>query len=622
MTRKQINVIITVFLLFIVMAVNVSAGAIVAISKININSSVTPIKPGDSFSVSVEASSSNYEQIYYKFYYCPNYGTSDYEISEWVVVRDYSTAKTAAYSMPLSGNYIVVVRAVTDPANEPDALPIIGGLVSVGGGSDHVKIADFNSSATPSLKAGESVNFSLNASTPGNNQVYYKFYSCANYGTDSYPTSTWETMQEYSTANTCSHAFLNPGNYIVVARAVTDPLNEPAALPIIGTNVAVGASESSSVSYKIVDTGQTKSYGDASEITPPTAFQAFYGQDSQIQGNQPSYQNNGDGTITDLNTGLVWVQERGNRISWDAAVSGASSCRVGGYSDWRMPTIKELYSLIQFNGVNGPDNMVTTGFTPFIDTNYFGFAYGSGIGSERVIDCQDWSDTEYVTTTMNNNATVFGVNFADGRIKGYPKYEPSSGETIGKLLYARYVRGNPEYGKNSFQANADSTVSDLATGLMWSKDDSKQGLNWADALAWVQAQNAANYLGHNDWRLPNAKELQSIVDYTRSPATTNSPAIDINFFNSTAITNEAGQPDYPYIWASTALLDGGPTPSGVYISFGRAIGYVNGSWIDVHGAGSQKSDIMTGNPANYPNGRGPQGDAVRITNYVRLVRDI
>jgi len=157
---------------------------------------------------------------------------------------------------------------------------------------------------------------------------------------------------------------------------------------------------------------------------------------------------------------------------------------------------------------------------------------------------------------------------------------------------------------------------------MWSKDDSKQGLNWADALAWVQAQNAANYLGHNDWRLPNAKELQSIVDYTRSPATTNSPAIDINFFNSTAITNEAGQPDYPYIWASTALLDGGPTPSGVYISFGRAIGYVNGSWIDVHGAGSQKSDIMAGNPANYPNGRGPQGDAVRITNYVRLVRDI
>jgi hypothetical protein len=41
---------------------------------------------------------------------------------------------------------------------------------------------------------------------------------------------------------------------------------------------------------------------------------------------------------------------------------------------------------------------------------------------------------------------------------------------------------------------------------------------------------------------------------------------------------------------------------------------------DVHGASSQKSDIMVGNPANYPTGRGPQGDAVRIYNFVRLVR--
>jgi hypothetical protein len=143
-----------------------------------------------------------------------------------------------------------------------------------------------------------------------------------------------------------------------------------------------------------------------------------------------------------------------------------------------------------------------------------------------------------------------------------------------------------------------------------------------DALAWVQTKNAANYLGYNDWRLPDAKELESIVDYTLSPSSSNSPALSPKYFNCTSITNEAGQPDYPYFWSGTVLLDGGPNPSGIYVSFGRAIGYVNGSWIDVHGAGSQKSDIMTGNPANFPNGRGPQGDAVRINNYVRLVRNI
>ena len=136
----------------------------------------------------------------------------------------------------------------------------------------------------------------------------------------------------------------------------------------------------------------------------------------------------------------MWVQDRGTKVTWAAAVAGASTNRTGGYSDWRMPTIKELYSLIRFSGMNGPDNMSTDGFVPFIDTGYFGFAYGSGIGTERVIDCQDWSATEYISTTMNGSVTVFGVNFADGRIKGYPEYTPGTKEE--KVLYVRYVRNN------------------------------------------------------------------------------------------------------------------------------------------------------------------------------------
>lgn len=377
-----------------------------------------------------------------------------------------------------------------------------------------------------------------------------------------------------------------------------------------------------SQNYCIVGTNQKKFYSNTQEIEAPQVGEAFYGQDPQFSYPIPSYTDNGDGTITDKNTGLMWIKDRGSKISWKDAVSNASTNKTGGYSDWRMPTIKELYSLILFSGVNGTDKTTSKGYKPFIDTNYFGFAYGSGIGRERIIDCQDWSSTVYVSTTMRNDTTVFGVNFADGRIKGYPKYEPWSKGKTPHLLYVRYVRNNPLYGKNLFQDNSDGTITDRATKLMWSKDDSKKGLNWKDALAWVQKQNAANYLGHNDWRLPNIKELQSIVDYKRSPATTNSPALDSHYFNCTTITNEGGQPDYPYFWSGTILLDGGPIPSGTYISFGRAIGCVNGKWIDVHGAGSQKSDILTGNPADYPNGRGPQGDAIRIYNYVRLVRSI
>ena len=43
-------------------------------------------------------------------------------------------------------------------------------------------------------------------------------------------------------------------------------------------------------------------------------------------------------------------------------------------------------------------------------------------------------------------------------------------------------------------------------------------------------------------------------------------------------------------------------------------------YTDVHGAGAQRSDPKTGDPRNFPHGRGPQGDVIRILNYVRCVR--
>ncbi|MDH7569894.1 MAG: DUF1566 domain-containing protein, partial [Armatimonadota bacterium] len=65
----------------------------------------------------------------------------------------------------------------------------------------------------------------------------------------------------------------------------------------------------------------------------------------------------------------------------------------------------------------------------------------------------------------------------------------------------------------------------------------------------------------------------------------------------------------------------------VYVAFGRALGWMPAPGrpgllllMDVHGAGAQRSDPKTGDPADYPYGRGPQGDLVRIRNFVRLVR--
>ncbi|MGC3990661.1 MAG: DUF1566 domain-containing protein [Chthoniobacteraceae bacterium] len=219
---------------------------------------------------------------------------------------------------------------------------------------------------------------------------------------------------------------------------------------------------------------------------------------------------------------------------------------------------------------------------------------------------------------MNGNATVFGVNFADGRIKGYPKIDPP---THGPhKLYVRYVRGNPAYGHNDFHDNTDGTITDRATGLMWAKQDSGQALNWPQALAWVQQLNHDHYLGHQDWRLPNAKELQSLVDYTRLPAI--SPLFQISQIDGG---------EYPYFWSSTTHLDGPPgheARPAVYLAFGRALGWMHMPpvWgelqlMDVHGAGAQRSDPKVGDPTTIPRGLGPQGDVIRIYNFARAVRD-
>jgi len=368
-----------------------------------------------------------------------------------------------------------------------------------------------------------------------------------------------------------------------------------------------GEGMASELTYPIVDTNQSKTYDNGREIPPPMAGEPFYGQDEQHTGNSPRYLDNGDATVTDLVTGLMWQQAVGPKVTYAEAVAGAKTFNLAGYSDWRLPSIKELYSLIDFSGLDvSPES--SSGSTPFIDTDYFQFEYGDIAAGERIIDSQWATSTLYVASSF----VMFGVNFADGRIKGYPIH-------VGKLYFVRYVRGNPAYGENAFVDNGDGTISDLATGLMWAKDDSGVGMNWQAALVYVQTLNAQGYLGYSDWRLPNAKELQSIVDYTRSPDTTGSAAID-PLFNSTSITNEAGGRDWAYYWTSTTHASERGGETAVYIAFGRGLGYMGGRWTDIHGAGCQRSDPKTGAPSAYPMGRGPQGDAIRILNVVRVVR--
>jgi len=321
----------------------------------------------------------------------------------------------------------------------------------------------------------------------------------------------------------------------------------------------------------------------------------------------PVYTKSSDGlTVKDEVTGLTWQKSYDSgTYYWGASQAVADNLnknQYGGFSDWRLPTIKELYSL--WNGSTG---------WPWIDTNYFDITYPSEQELSRTIF---WSSTKYTGVLGNVSSSMetpgaelaFGVNFGTGHIKAYSI-------SVGPKHQVRCVRGNLAYSVNLFKDNSNGTISDLATGLIWEQTDNGSGIDWEHALAYSQTQNKANYLGHNDWRLPNTKELQSLVDYTRSPGATNAanvgPAINA-LFTCTAITNAGGKADYPYYWTNTSAI---PSANGTfayawYVAFGRA---EDGSGEDLHGAGAVRFDKKI-----VGTGEGEE----RVLNYVRLVRNI
>ena len=122
---------------------------------------------------------------------------------------------------------------------------------------------------------------------------------------------------------------------------------------------------------------------------------------------------------------------------------------------------------------------------------------------------------------------------------------------------------------------------------------------------------------YSDWRLPNVKELQGIVDYDYAPGAQESkqegPAID-PIFNISEITNENSDLDYPYFWTSTSahFQKGKPFYYAWYVAFGRA---VNNEGLDFHGAGAVRFDTK------HENGPASEGGE-RYYNYVRLVRNL
>ena len=347
--------------------------------------------------------------------------------------------------------------------------------------------------------------------------------------------------------------------------------------------------------YLMIASGQSTSYnGDGAVVSGLKSGDAFYGQDAHyLKGKTMSFKDNGDKTVTDLNTGLMWQQvPSSSGYTWQKAVDYCNSLELGGYTDWRMPSCKELYSISNF----------ATGW-PYLNTTHFTLANGV------TKDEQYWSSNYYVGVTVEGGSkAAMGVNHVTGHIKAYAA--ESMGPVGGKKV--RAVRGD-NYGVNEFVNNGNSTITDKSTGLMWAQRDDGVKFDWEHALAYAENSTLA---GYTDWRLPNVKELQGIVDYSYSPSATDAmkvgPAIN-KMFSCTAITNEAGTSDYGYYWTSTSasFTTGQPYYYAWYVSFGMA---VNSEGKDFHGAGAVRFDTKE---EGGPLGEGGE----RYYNFVRLVRN-
>ena len=105
---------------------------------------------------------------------------------------------------------------------------------------------------------------------------------------------------------------------------------------------------------------------------------------------------NGDGTVTDHNTNLMWQQGENWGMNWEAALTCCENLELAEYDDWRLPNVKELESITE-----------ETIYAPAIDTRYFPGTHSTFY----------WSSS----TDVGNTSFAWRVDFNDGYVPGINK---------------------------------------------------------------------------------------------------------------------------------------------------------------------------------------------------------
>ena len=312
----------------------------------------------------------------------------------------------------------------------------------------------------------------------------------------------------------------------------------------------------------VPDTGQKKCYDEKREIPCPSHGKPYYGQDAQYETNKRSYTklDKSGRTLSDSArswsmvkdnvTGLIWevktndgsIHDKNIKYNWEDSrqkfTKELNSSRFGNSSDWRIPDLKELSSIIN-NGIHDPS----------IDAQFF----------PNTISHDYWSST----TSQYNTNDAYIMNFNKGFCFRFNKddsyhvravhsgqsesIDNNDGTITDKstgLIYQRFIDNN------------DGTITDKSTGLIWQKENSEKKMVWKQALEYCEDLRLND---HSDWRLPNVEELRSIIDFSKC-----NPAINTNFFPNTIATRT-------FYWSSTTYAYNTEAARGVDYYYGDDI---------------------------------------------------
>jgi hypothetical protein len=260
---------------------------------------------------------------------------------------------------------------------------------------------------------------------------------------------------------------------------------------------------------------------DCGPVAAPNAWASWALPDPENQGSASAqhYAELSADLVLDSVTQLTWQRRLSDlTYSWDEARSYCACLTLGGYDDWQVPSRVELVSIVDFTRQDPALDPVAFPDTPF---EWF------------------WSSS----TVAGEDGLAWYVAFWDGNTHS------STTDSSYRVRCVRHAEGSGGH----FVVASDGTVADARTGLSWQRAASDAQLSWTEAQTYCSTLPLAG----GGFRLPNMKELQSLVDEGASD-----PAID-----------EASFPNTPSegFWAATPL-SGTPTAAW-FVSFSSGISY-------------------------------------------------